>query len=58
MTIPYHEAYEEGFEDMHRRIPDISKLQAAIGWRHTYALDAILDDMLAGAHVAVAALGV
>ena len=33
--IPYEEAYEEGFEDMHRRIPDTSKIEAMIGWRPT-----------------------
>ena len=35
VTIPYDEAYEEGFEDMHRRVPDTSKLQDATGWRQT-----------------------
>jgi UDP-glucose 4-epimerase len=55
VTIPYHEAYEDGFEDMHRRIPDTSKLEAAIAWRQTFTLDDILDDMLAGAPVAVPA---
>lgn len=55
VTIPYHEAYEDGFEDMHRRVPDTRKLAAAIGWRQTLTLDDILDEMLAGARVAVAA---
>ena len=30
-THPYEEAYEEGFEDMERRVPDISKIQALTG---------------------------
>lgn len=30
--VPYEQAYEAGFEDMHRRIPDTSKVRAAIGW--------------------------
>jgi UDP-glucose 4-epimerase len=28
----YDEAYGEGFEDMYRRIPDIAKVQALLGW--------------------------
>jgi UDP-glucose 4-epimerase len=43
--IPYNEAYEEGFEDMHRRIPDISKVTTMIGWRPTRALDEIIADV-------------
>jgi UDP-glucose 4-epimerase len=31
--IPYDQAYESGFEDMSRRVPDISKVQALIGWQ-------------------------
>lgn len=53
VTIPYEEAYEEGFEDMHRRVPDTSKLEAAIGWRQTLSLDDILEDVLAGERDAV-----
>ncbi len=41
-VIPYDEAYEEGFEDMPRRYPDISKIGAAIGWAPTRSLDEIL----------------
>lgn len=40
--VPYHEAYEAGFEDMARRLPDISKLQRRIG----YAPSMELVDML------------
>jgi UDP-glucose 4-epimerase len=47
VTIPYEEAYEEGFEDMHRRIPDTSKLERAIGWRCTLGLREILADVIA-----------
>ena len=47
VTVPYEEAYEEGFEDMHRRVPDTSKLEAAIGWRQTLGLQEILEDVLA-----------
>jgi len=47
VKVPYEEAYEEGFEDMHRRVPDISKIGAALGWRPTRDLDAILADVIA-----------
>ena len=48
VAIPYDEAYEEGFEDMLRRVPDTPKLEAAIGWRRTRDLDGILGDVIAG----------
>jgi UDP-glucose 4-epimerase len=44
--IPYEEAYEEGFEDMFRRIPDTTKIQHLIGWKPTKSLDAILADVV------------
>jgi len=46
VTVPYEEAYEEGFEDMRRRIPDISKVGELIGWRATCTLDEILEDVI------------
>jgi UDP-glucose 4-epimerase len=55
VTIPYGEAYEEGFEDMYRRVPDTSKLEGAIGWRQTLGLGDILGDVLAGERSVVAA---
>jgi UDP-glucose 4-epimerase len=45
--IPYEEAYEEGFEDMHRRVPDISKIEKLIGWRPSLSLDEIIADVAA-----------
>ena len=45
--IPYDEAYEEGFEDMERRVPDISKITALTGWTPVRDLDTILGDMIA-----------
>jgi UDP-glucose 4-epimerase len=42
VRIPYDEAYEEGFEDMRRRVPDISKLRAAVGYEPTLTLPEIL----------------
>jgi UDP-glucose 4-epimerase len=46
VTIPYAEAYEDGFEDMIRRVPDTSKIRAAIGWQPTRALREILGDVI------------
>jgi len=40
--IPYDQAYEAGFEDMPRRVPDISKVRALIGFNPTVELDEIL----------------
>lgn len=45
--IPYDEAYGEGFEDMYRRVPDTSKVQALIGWRPTRTLEDIVEDVVA-----------
>ncbi len=45
--IPYSQAYAPGFEDMRRRVPDITKIRAAIGWQPTRSLDQILDDVIA-----------
>ena len=47
VLIPYNEAYEEGFEDMLRRVPDISKLRALTGFVPRYALDDTLRDVIA-----------
>ena len=44
--IPYDVAYEEGFEDMERRVPDTSKLEALTGWRATRDLERTLDDVI------------
>lgn len=45
--IPYSEAYAPGFEDMRRRVPDISKIYAATGWQPRADLNQILDDVIA-----------
>lgn len=39
VMVPYDEAYEPGFEDMQRRVPDISRAAALIGYRPRYMLD-------------------
>ncbi len=43
VLVPYAKAYEEGFEDMPRRVPDTSKLKALIGYEPQVHLDEILD---------------
>jgi UDP-glucose 4-epimerase len=48
VAIPYNEAYEEGFEDMLRRVPDTSRIESAIGWRPTRDVDETLGDVIAG----------
>jgi len=45
--VPYEKAYEPGFEDMPRRVPDIGKINRLIGWRPTIGLSQILDDVIA-----------
>jgi UDP-glucose 4-epimerase len=40
--VPYDEAYEKGFEDMRRRVPDVSKLRKRVGWEPSVDLDGIL----------------
>src|ERR687898_369029 len=47
VTIPYDQAYEAGFEDMPRRVPDISKIRALIGYEPTVELDEILTRVIA-----------
>lgn len=42
VTIPYDEAYEAGFEDMPRRVPDLTKIRAAIGYEPRVGLDEII----------------
>ena len=45
--VPYDEAYLEGFEDMRRRVPDISKIEALTGWRPRHTLHDILTHTIA-----------
>ena len=42
VLVPYDQAYEAGFEDMPRRVPDLRKIDALIGYRPQVQLDAIL----------------
>jgi UDP-glucose 4-epimerase len=45
--VPYEEAYEDGFEDMMRRVPDLSKLQRLVGYAPRYDLDTTLQSVIA-----------
>jgi UDP-glucose 4-epimerase len=44
---PYSDAYPAGFEDIQRRVPDISKVKNAIGWAPTKDLKQIISDIAA-----------
>jgi UDP-glucose 4-epimerase len=44
--IPYNQAYEEGFEDMMRRVPDITKIRKLIGYEPKVDLDSILQGVI------------
>ena len=47
VLVPYDDAYEEGFEDMRRRAPDISKVRRFIGFEPKLGLTAIIEDVAA-----------
>ena len=44
--IPYSEAYGEGFEDMRRRIPSLSRIHKAIGWSPSHSISEIIEDVV------------
>jgi UDP-glucose 4-epimerase len=44
--VPYSEAYESGFEDMPRRVPDLTKIEGLIGYKSRYSLDDILTQVI------------
>jgi UDP-glucose 4-epimerase len=43
--VPYEQAYAEGFEDLQRRSPDITRIQQLLGWTPEYSLDEIILDI-------------
>ena len=45
--ISYKDAYPQGFEDMQRRVPDISKIKRVLGWSPQLDLDQIIKDIAA-----------
>jgi UDP-glucose 4-epimerase len=44
--VPYDVAYEEGFDDMERRVPDTGKVEALTGWRATRSLADVIEDVI------------
>ena len=45
VKVPYADAYPEGFEDMQRRVPDISKINMVLGWSPQIGLNQIVKDI-------------
>jgi UDP-glucose 4-epimerase len=45
--VTYEKAYPAGFEDMERRVPDISKIKRVLGWEPEINLDQIIKDIAA-----------
>lgn len=46
VLVPYEKAYEEGFEDMRRRVPDLTKIRKLINYEPSIALPKILDEII------------
>jgi UDP-glucose 4-epimerase len=46
MHVPYNEAFQEGFEDMERRVPDITKIKTLTGYKNTHDLESILNKVV------------
>ena len=46
VLVPYDEAYEEGFEDMPRRVPNVEKIHKLVGFRPEMTLDGILQSVM------------
>jgi len=44
--VPYDEAYEEGFEDMPRRVPDLTRIQSLIGYEPSKDLEQIIQSVI------------
>jgi len=44
--IPFQEAYDKDFEDLARRVPDISSVSSLIGWRPSRGINTIVDDVM------------
>lgn len=47
LFVPYEQAYAHGFDDMRRRLPDISRIRKLTNWQPTYTLTDILEDIFA-----------
>jgi len=44
--VPYEKAYAQGFEDMQRRVPNISKIKSAVGWTPKLSLQNMIEDFV------------
>ena len=44
--IPYSKAYPPGYEDMQRRVPDITKIRECLGWVPVHTIDSIIRDVV------------
>ena len=44
--VPYNQVFDDGFEDMRRRVPDITKIGKFIGYRPTVHLDEIIEHVV------------
>jgi UDP-glucose 4-epimerase len=47
VTVPYDQAYDAGFEDMPRRVPDLTKIRTLIGYEPRVGLDEIIEKVVA-----------
>jgi UDP-glucose 4-epimerase len=47
VLVPYDQAYEEGFEDMQRRVPDVSKLRGLVGFSPQMGIREIVESVVA-----------
>jgi UDP-glucose 4-epimerase len=52
--VPYEQAYETGFEDMQRRVPDTSRINKLVGWEAKRDLEVILSETIAEAAIELA----
>lgn len=55
--LPYQHVYGEGFEDMKRRVPDITKINNLIGWQSEMGLDELLQEVIEYEKAAMASEG-
>jgi UDP-glucose 4-epimerase len=58
VLVPYSTAYEEGFEDMVRRVPDVTKLNRLTGYQPTVSLEESLESIIADQRLRLRKLGV
>lgn len=55
--VPYDQVYDDEFEDMARRMPDLSKIQALIGYRPSMRLPQMLEEIIAHERARLIAVG-